>query len=365
MRSTTSARHSDGGQHLGREVGVAAVAVGVVRVVGRDRRRPDVVAAPPDEHLLLAVLLGRLGLVPAGEVAVVALVEPPVPPHRQPRRDPSRRARGWRCGSPGSAARCARRRARSRRRPSARRPGGPAPRPAGLRSTSHHPVKRFSAFQVLSPWRSRTSVGIAPRIGAASQTPPNLRRRTHGRTGPAEQVGRYRPSSSRRVRGMSARPSACGPDAEHLVDARAALLEVHRGRRHVEQPHPGPARADEADRLVPARLEVGDPGPQGERVVLAERLDVAHLEPGRLHRRHRLAHLHELAVGEDVPADEGAVVDRRRPGRAGDGVVQQPAAGPHERVRCGAMYSAVRASPTCSNMPMLLTASNGPSSTAR
>src|SRR5687767_677785 len=34
-------------------------------------------------------------------------------------------------------------------------------RPRSERSTSVHPVNRFSLFQVLSPWRSRTSVGIS------------------------------------------------------------------------------------------------------------------------------------------------------------------------------------------------------------
>src|SRR5688572_13115668 len=39
-----------------------------------------------------------------------------------------------------------------------RRPASAASsRPLSLRSTSFHPVKRFSLFQVLSPWRSRTS----------------------------------------------------------------------------------------------------------------------------------------------------------------------------------------------------------------
>ena len=36
------------------------------------------------------------------------------------------------------------------------------------------------------------------------------------------------------------------------------------------------------DRPVPARFEVGDPRPQGQRVVLAQRLHVAHLEAGAL-----------------------------------------------------------------------------------
>jgi hypothetical protein len=47
--------------------------------------------------------------------------------------------------------------------------------PRGVRSTSVHPVKRFSAFQADSPWRSRISVGIAPKanlLGRAFQLSP-------------------------------------------------------------------------------------------------------------------------------------------------------------------------------------------------
>ena len=35
-----------------------------------------------------------------------------------------------------------------------------SPRPVSDKSTSVHPVKRFSLFQVLSPWRSKTSLYI-------------------------------------------------------------------------------------------------------------------------------------------------------------------------------------------------------------
>src|SRR6185295_17880610 len=43
-----------------------------------------------------------------------------------------------------------------------RRPASAASsRPRSVRSTSVQPVKRFSLFQVLSPWRSRTTLCIA------------------------------------------------------------------------------------------------------------------------------------------------------------------------------------------------------------
>ena len=62
--------------------------------------------------------------------------------------------------------------------------------------------------------------------------------------------------------------------------------------------------ADEGDGVVPVGLQVGDPAAQRPGVVLAQRLDVAHLEAGPLHRQHALADVDQLAVGEHVAADE-------------------------------------------------------------
>ena len=46
-------------------------------IVGLERRRRDVVAAPPDPDLVLAKFAGGLGLVEALERAVMPLVQPP------------------------------------------------------------------------------------------------------------------------------------------------------------------------------------------------------------------------------------------------------------------------------------------------
>ena len=111
IRSTTSARHSDCGSSVGREIGVArSRRSGGVAVV--ERRRRDVVGAAPDLHLLVAELRRRLLLVLALQRAVVPLVEPPRPPHRDPRAVAARAARARRCGSRAAAATCARRRER-------------------------------------------------------------------------------------------------------------------------------------------------------------------------------------------------------------------------------------------------------------
>ena len=56
----------------------------VVRVVRRERRGRGVVAPPPGQQLLGPELLLYLRLVLPLQVPVVALVEPPVPAHREP-----------------------------------------------------------------------------------------------------------------------------------------------------------------------------------------------------------------------------------------------------------------------------------------
>ena len=54
------------------------------RIVGRERRRWNVVAAPPDFRLRLAVLRGGLGLVQSLQRPVVAFVQPPALLDRNP-----------------------------------------------------------------------------------------------------------------------------------------------------------------------------------------------------------------------------------------------------------------------------------------
>ena len=61
--------------------------------------------------------------------------------------------------------------------------------------------------------------------------------------------------------------------------------------------------------------------------MLAEGLDVAHLEAGPLHRQHALADVDQLAVGEDVAVDERRPSELEPADRA-DGVVEQPPLGP-------------------------------------
>ena len=84
MRATTSFEALGAGDVARVEVAVAGVAGHVEGVVGGERRGRDVVAAAPELELRCAVLLLDDGLVLALQVAVVALVEPPVAADRKP-----------------------------------------------------------------------------------------------------------------------------------------------------------------------------------------------------------------------------------------------------------------------------------------
>ena len=64
--------------------GVARIEFRVPGIVLREGKGSDVVAAAPDLHLGVAVLLGGLGLVQALEVAVVLLIEAPALLHGDP-----------------------------------------------------------------------------------------------------------------------------------------------------------------------------------------------------------------------------------------------------------------------------------------
>ena len=141
MRSTTSARHSVAGRAVGREVPVAGVVDGVALVVEGQRRRRDVVAAAPQLHLLVAELCGGLLLVEALEGAVVALVQPPVAPHREPA--PAELVEGQVGGAHGPGQHRGVHAPAGRGpallgRAAARPPGGPRPRPwrSGRRRSS-------------------------------------------------------------------------------------------------------------------------------------------------------------------------------------------------------------------------------------
>src|SRR5207253_6389026 len=117
-----------------------------------------------------------------------------------------------------------------------------------------------------------------------------------------------------------------GAAGEDLVDLGAARFEVHGRGGHVQAPDAGPGQAHVGDGRVPVGLEVGDPLPQGEGVVLAQALEVPDLEARVLDGVDDRAYLVQLAVGKDVAVDEAGPRETRAvTRRAADGVVQEPA----------------------------------------
>ena len=79
-----SLRHSVSGSSRRAQPAVARIGAGIARVGFLERRRGDVVAPPPDQHLLVAVLRRGLRLVQALQCPVVPLVEPPRVLHGDP-----------------------------------------------------------------------------------------------------------------------------------------------------------------------------------------------------------------------------------------------------------------------------------------
>ena len=77
---------------------------------------------------------------------------------------------------------------------------------------------------------------------------------------------------------------AVRPGCEHLVNGDVSVLEPNRRREQVQLPDALALGADQSDRPVTIRPEVGQPAPQRERVVVAQRLDVADLETDALQR---------------------------------------------------------------------------------
>ena len=72
------------GNVFGGQAGIADVAALRARIVGLERGRRHVVAAAPDQHLIISVLAGGLGLVESLQSSVVTLVEAPGALRRQP-----------------------------------------------------------------------------------------------------------------------------------------------------------------------------------------------------------------------------------------------------------------------------------------
>ena len=106
------------------------------------------------------------------------------------------------------------------------------------------------------------------------------------------------------------------PCRQDLVDAQLAGFETQRRAQHVEPPHALALGSDLGEGVVAVGGQVRQPVAQGQRVVVAQRLNVAHLEAGGLDDAENVARRMQLAVGKDVARDEriglGTVGDQSR-----------------------------------------------------
>src|ERR1043165_4950146 len=132
-------------------------------------------------------------------------------------------------------------------------------------------------------------------------------------TGPQEHPGGTRPG---------------GPYGEDLVDAEPVAFEREGSGGHVQPPDAGAPGAGELLGPRPVGLQTGHPLPQGQRVVLPDRLDVTHLEPGPFELGEGGAGGREFAVRKDIRVDEAGEAVRAllRLRAAGDLVIEQPTA---------------------------------------
>ena len=115
-------------------------------------------------RLFRTVQLRRRLLVEPLQGAVVTLVQPPVPLHRQPHLVHLRQRQVMSRHGPGLHRRVRDVEPQTRLPPScARRPSLPL-RPSAVSGTSCQPVNRFSRFHVDCPWRRMTSVPVMSRM---------------------------------------------------------------------------------------------------------------------------------------------------------------------------------------------------------
>jgi hypothetical protein len=75
------------------------------------------------------------------------------------------------------------------------------------------------------------------------------------------------------------------------VNLEVVTLKADRGSGHVETPNARPFGTDFLNGFVETLDEIVDPPPQGEGVVLAKTLDVAHFKAVRLEQPDQRAHL--------------------------------------------------------------------------
>ena len=165
------------------------------------------------------------------------------------------------------------------------------------------------------------------------------------------------------------------PGGQHLVDLDAPGLEADGARRRVEVPDPGPTEPGQPHGVVPPGLQVRPPSPGGSaRSAPAVPSEWRTSKPCCC-----IAAMTEPSSCSSPSGKTKRLMNVRFDHGAAGSVTGQPSVPRAGRQMpwlssrpCGTSssrrwlkYSPRRLRPTCSNMPMELMASNGPSSTSR
>ena len=235
-----------GRQHVGRDVAVAGVAGGVVLAAGLDGRRAGCrssAARPSPGRSPNSSAVSFL--FEPWQGAVVALVQAPVAAHREPAPPGLGQGQLGRADGPGEHRGVQDRRSRSV--PAGQQPagsGGPPRRPPRSGRRRRQPVKRFSAFQVDWPWRSRTRSGTAAERTAG----PGGARRSR-RPGTPADLGEQAPggveSVSREKVGILTLNFVMTSRWTYRRDRRGRATEIGRRDRHEDAGRGGrPGRRD-------------------------------------------------------------------------------------------------------------------------
>src|SRR5262249_50549930 len=96
-----------------------------------------------------------------------------------------------------------------------------------------------------------------------------------------------------------------GLEQEGLVDVQWPGRKGVGGSGQQQPPDSLGGRVDDLQRLFPMQFQTPAPVSQSERVVLAQALQIAHLEAGVFGTVQRPTYRDEAAVGKDIAADEG------------------------------------------------------------
>src|SRR5687767_14922932 len=91
---------------------------------------------------------------------------------------------------------------------------------------------------------------------------------------------------------------------QRLDDVDRGFGERARGRSHIEPPDPEVVLTNQLYRIATLLLERANPMPKRHRIMLAQTLDIPHLEARTFRGGNHVVRSGQLSIGEDVGVDE-------------------------------------------------------------